>query len=51
MPVEYERAQGLPDGWTAIRRTGEEKRIRALRDAVTVDVAEWVGARLLASLA
>jgi DNA (cytosine-5)-methyltransferase 1 len=50
LPVEYERAQGFPDGWTMLRRTGDERRIRALRDAVTVGVAEWVGARLRASL-
>ena len=50
MPIEAERLQGLPDNWTA--PTGEEadtNRYAAIGDAVTVNVAQWIGERLLAS--
>jgi DNA (cytosine-5)-methyltransferase 1 len=45
MPVECERLQGFPDGWT----DGEtdSARYRLLGNAVCVPVAEWIGARLL----
>jgi len=48
-PVECERLQGLPDGWTDIGDTSDSKRYAALGDAVTVPVAEWIGRRLLAA--
>jgi DNA (cytosine-5)-methyltransferase 1 len=51
-PVECERLQGFPDGWTDITWRGrpapDSRRYAALGDAVTVPVAEWIGRRLLA---
>jgi DNA (cytosine-5)-methyltransferase 1 len=44
-PVECERLQGFPDGWTAYGP--DSRRYAALGDAVTVPVAEWIGRRLL----
>lgn len=53
-PVECERLQGFPDGWTDITWRGkpasDSRRYAALGDAVTVPVAEWIGRRLLAHL-
>jgi site-specific DNA-cytosine methylase len=46
-PLECERLQGFPDGWTA--PTGKEKdspRYRALGNAVAVPVVEWIARRL-----
>jgi DNA (cytosine-5)-methyltransferase 1 len=47
MPVECERLQGLPDGWTDLGDTADSPRYAALGDAVTVPVAEWIGRRIL----
>jgi len=46
-PVECERLQGFPDGWTDLGGTPDSKRYAALGDAVTVNVAEWIGRRLM----
>jgi DNA (cytosine-5)-methyltransferase 1 len=46
MPVECERLQALPDGWTDLGGTADSKRYAALGDAVTATVAEWIGRRL-----
>ena len=40
MPVEYERLQGFPDGWTT--PGSDLRRYRALGNAVTVPVAKWL---------
>ena len=45
-PTECERLQGFPDGWTQLGDTADSKRYSALGDAVTVNVAEWIGRRL-----
>ena len=53
-PVECERLQGFPDGWTSkgITDEGDHKeladgpRYRMMGNAVTVNVAEWIGGRL-----
>ena len=45
-PRECERLQGLPDNWTQLGDTADSKRYAALGDAVTVNVAEWIGRRL-----
>jgi len=45
-PTECERLQGLPDGWTQFGGTADSKRYSALGDAVTANVAEWIGQRL-----
>ena len=51
-PLETERVQGFPDGWTApmeeyadVDRL-DSLRYRALGNAVTVPVAEWIGERI-----
>jgi DNA (cytosine-5)-methyltransferase 1 len=46
MPVECERLQGFPDGWTELADTADTPRYSGLGDAVTVPVAEWIGGRL-----
>lgn len=43
-PVECERLQGFPDGWTAGQ--SDSVRYRQLGNAVTVNVAEWIGGRI-----
>jgi len=51
-PVECERLQGLPDGWTDPPglKTSDSKRYCGLGDAVTANVAEWIGRRLAARM-
>ena len=58
-PVEAERLQGFPDNWTVPSGMGDDcsdselldsQRYTALGNAVTVNVAEWLGARLKVSL-
>lgn len=44
MPVECERLQGFPDGWT--EGLSDSARYRALGNAVAVPVAEWLGRRI-----
>lgn len=47
-PVECERLQGFPDNWTRLDdTTPDSRRYAALGDAVTVNVAEWIGRRLM----
>jgi DNA (cytosine-5)-methyltransferase 1 len=47
-PVECERLQGFPDNWTRLDdSTPDSRRYAALGDAVTVNVAEWIGRRLM----
>lgn len=45
LPVECERLQALPDGWTDLGP--DSRRYAALGDAVTVTVAEWIGRRIM----
>jgi DNA (cytosine-5)-methyltransferase 1 len=48
-PVECERLQGFPDNWTRLDdTTPDSRRYAALGDAVTVNVARWIGRRLAA---
>lgn len=47
-PTECERLQGFPDDWTQLGDTPDSRRYSALGDAVTVNVAEWIGGRLAA---
>lgn len=48
-PLECERLQGFPDGFTAIDgdKTPDTPRYKALGNAVTVPVAEWIGQRIV----
>lgn len=52
MPVETERLQALPDGWTAYDDQGREiadtHRYRLTGKAVTTNVAEYLARRLFA---
>lgn len=46
--VECERLQGLPDDWTDPHGTApDSRRYAGLGDAVTANVGEWIGRRLL----
>lgn len=44
-PVECERLQGFPDGWTAGQ--ADKPRYRQLGNAVAVPVAKWIGERIV----
>jgi DNA (cytosine-5)-methyltransferase 1 len=46
-PVECERLQGFPDGWTD--GLPKAPRYRMMGNAVTVNVAEWIGRRIMAA--
>lgn len=43
-PVECERLQGFPDGWTG--EVADSHRYKQMGNAVTVNVIEWIGSRL-----
>jgi DNA (cytosine-5)-methyltransferase 1 len=45
-PLECERLQGFPDGWTD--ELSDSVRYRTLGNAVAVPVAEWIGRRMVA---
>lgn len=45
-PLECERLQGFPDGWTASQ--SDSARYRMLGNAVAVPVVEWIARRLVA---
>lgn len=45
LPVECERLQDLPDGWTL--PGPDSRRYAGLGDAVTASVGEWIGRRIL----
>jgi DNA (cytosine-5)-methyltransferase 1 len=46
-PIECERLQGFPDGWTAVNGMSDSARYRMLGNAVCVPVAEWIGRRIM----
>jgi DNA (cytosine-5)-methyltransferase 1 len=45
-PLECERLQGFPDGWTDIPGASDSARYRAMGNAVAVPVVEWIAHRL-----
>jgi DNA (cytosine-5)-methyltransferase 1 len=45
-PVECERMHGFPDGWTAVDDAKDGVRYKQLGNAVTVNVARWIAARM-----
>jgi site-specific DNA-cytosine methylase len=46
-PIECERLQGFPDNWTLVdEKTADTHRYKQMGNAVTVNVIEWIGARL-----
>jgi len=52
-PRECERLQGFPDDWTLLdadgKRVADTHRYRFMGNAVTVNVAEWIGRRIVHS--
>jgi len=47
MPVECERLQGFPDGWTDIRdSTPDGPRYKAIGNSMAVPVMAWIGKRI-----
>jgi len=44
-PTECERLQGFPDGWTASQ--SDTQRYKQMGNAVTVNVIEWIGKRIV----
>jgi DNA (cytosine-5)-methyltransferase 1 len=44
-PVECERLQGFPDNWTDGQ--ADSSRYRQMGNAITVNVAEWIGHRMM----
>lgn len=46
-PLECERLQGFPDGWTDLPGMVDSHRYRMLGNAVDTVVAQWLGHRLL----
>ena len=45
-PLECERLQGFPDNWTLTPTACDTNRYKALGNAITVNVAEWIFKRL-----
>lgn len=49
-PLECERLQGFPDGWTDIQYRGkpapDTARYKALGNSMAVPVIEWIGKRI-----
>lgn len=45
-PLECERLQGFPDGWTDIPGNSDTQRYRQLGNAVAVPVVEWIMQRI-----
>lgn len=46
LPVECERLQGFPDGWTDIPGASDTARYKALGNSWPVPVVRWVGERI-----
>jgi len=47
-PTECERLQAFPDGWTD--KQSDTQRYKQLGNAVTVNVTEWIGKRIVAQV-
>lgn len=45
-PLECERLQGFPDGWTQIGNTSDSARYKALGNSMAVPVINWIGKRI-----
>lgn len=46
MPIECERLQGFPDGWTDLGDTPDTPRYKALGNSMAVPVMRWIGERI-----
>jgi DNA (cytosine-5)-methyltransferase 1 len=55
MPVECERLQGMPDGYTLVpyrgKPTSDSPRYKAIGNSMAVPCVAWLGARLLRAMA
>lgn len=54
MPIERERLQGFPDGWTDIpwpvpEKTRDNVRTSAIGNSMPVPVIRWIGERIEAA--
>lgn len=49
-PLECERLQGFPDGWTDIPGNSDTQRYRQLGNAVAVPVVEWILGNIMAAV-
>lgn len=49
-PLECERLQGFPDGWTGLEGMSDTHRYRMLGNAVAVPCAAWIAGRMAAEL-
>ena len=47
LPVECERLQGFPDGYTDVPGAADGPRYRALGNSMAVPVMGWIGARII----
>ena len=45
-PLECERLQGFPDGYTDIEGASDSKRYKALGNSMAVPVIRWLGKRI-----
>lgn len=45
-PLEWERLQGFPDGYTAIPKASDAVRYRAIGNSMAVPVMRWIGERI-----
>jgi DNA (cytosine-5)-methyltransferase 1 len=45
-PMECERLQGFPDGYTDIPGASDSKRYQALGNSMTTNVMQWLGQRI-----
>jgi DNA (cytosine-5)-methyltransferase 1 len=45
-PMECERLQGFPDGWTNVPGASDSKRYAALGNSMTTNVMHWLGSRI-----
>lgn len=50
LPVEYERLQGMPDGYSYIDGATATQRYNAVGNSLAVPVVRWLGERIIAEL-
>ena len=46
MPIECERLQGFPDGYTDVEGATDSKRYKAIGNSMAVPVMRWIGERI-----
>lgn len=45
-PLEWERLQGFPDGWTDTPRASDTARYKAIGNSMAIPVMRWLGERI-----